>query len=435
MTQEELAERAGISARAVSDTERGLRSAVHADTARRVAAALGLDGEAKEQFESLARGRPASEPPAPLASTLPEVPTPLLGRSGELRAVTAALAGRAIRLLTLTGPGGIGKTRLAAEAARRVQTSFGGGVYFVSLGEVRDAKLIVPEVAKAIGVTETGDDLQALLAKRLAGRPALIVLDTFEHLTPAAPQVYAAMLGCPAITFLVTSRSALRLRGEHQFPVPPLELPSGADEVSPQLLARWPATALFWERALAVRPDLQLDVPAAALVAEICRKLDGLPLAIELAAARIRHLPLAAVRDQLTDRLRLLVGGTLDLPRRQRTIRDTVAWSHDLLAPGQAELFRRLSVFSGGWDLPSAEAVCGNGDSGDVLAGISALLDQSLIALDHAHPQGRYDMLDVIREYAAGRLAESGEADEVSLRHAHRYLSLAEEAEPNLARA
>lgn len=435
MTQEELAERAGISARAVSDTERGLRTAVHAHTARRLSAALGLAGEARDTFEALARGRPAREPPASPASTLPEVPTPLLGRSCELQAITAALTGRGIRLLTLTGPGGIGKTRLAAEAASRVQPSFSGGVYFVSLGEVRNATLVVPEVAKAIAATETGADLQALLAKRLAGRRALIVLDTFEHLTAAAPQVYAAMLGCPAITFLVTSRSALRLRGEQQFPVPPLELPPGTDEVTPQQLARWPATALFWERALAVRPDLPLDVPAAAVVTEICRKLDGLPLAIELAAARVRHLPLAAVAGQLSDRLRLLVGGTVDLPRRQRTIRDTVAWSHDLLGPLQARLFRRLSVFSGGWDLASAEAVCGGaGETADVLEGISALLDQSLVVLD-AHPQGRYDMLDVVREYAAARLAEAGEADQASQRHARYYLALAEEAEPNLVQA
>ena len=435
MTQEELAERAGISTRAVSDTERGLRAAVRADTARRLAAALGLTGEARGTFEALACGRPTGQPPAPPASTLPEVPTPLLGRSRELQAITGALAGRGIRLLTLTGPGGIGKTRLAAEAARQVQASFSGGVYFVSLGEVRDARLVVPEVAKALGAPETGADLQALLAKRLAGRRALIVLDTFEHLTAAAPQVYAAMLSCPAATFLVTSRSALRLRGEQQFPVPPLGLPAETDEVTPQLLAEWPATALFWERALAVRPDLTLDAPAAVLAAEICRKLDGLPLAIELAAARVRHLPLAAVAGQLTDRLRLLVGGTLDLPRRQRTIRDTVAWSHDLLGPPQTNLFRRLSVFSGGWDLASAETVCGGtGETGDILDGISALLDQSLVVLDHGHPQGRYDMLDVVREYAAARLAEAGEADEVSQRHALYYLALAEEAEPNLIR-
>jgi predicted ATPase/DNA-binding XRE family transcriptional regulator len=436
MTQEELAQAAGISARTVSDIERGLRSVVHADTARRLTSALGLTGESREDFDALARGRRIGEQPAPSVSGIPEVPTPLLGRSRELQAITATLAGRSARLLTLTGPGGIGKTRLAAEAARQARPSFGGGVYFVGLGDLKDASLVGPELAKALGVMDSGTDLQTLLAQRLAGKRALVVLDTFEHLTAAAPLVYALMLGSPEATFLVTSRSALRLRGEQQFPVPPLELPGETDEVSPQRLARWPATALFWERALAVRPDLALDAPAAAVVAEICRKLDGLPLAIELAAARVRHLPLTAVRDQLTDRLRLLVGGTVDLPQRQRTIRDTVAWSHDLLGQGQAKLFRRLSVFSGGWDLDAAERVCGcPGEIGDMLEGISALVDQSLVILDRAHPQGRYEMLDVVREYAGQRLAQAGEADKTSRRHALHYLALAEEAEPNLVQA
>jgi predicted ATPase/transcriptional regulator with XRE-family HTH domain len=436
MTQEELAERAGISARTVSDIERGLRSAVHGDTARRLSSALGLTGESRGTFDVLARGRGVVEPSAPPASGLPRVPTPLLGRSRELQAITAVLEGRAVQLLTLTGPGGIGKTRLAAEAARQARNSFSGGVYFVTLGELTDASLVGPELAKAVGVVDTGADLQTLLAQRLVGKRVLVVLDTFEHLTAATPLVYAVMLSCPDTTFLVTSRSALRLRGEQQYPVPPLELPGETDEVSPHRLARWPATALFWERALAVRPDLPLDPPAALAVAEICCQLDGLPLAIELAAARVRHLPLTAVRDQLTDRLRLLVGGTLDLPPRQRTMRDTVAWSHDLLGPGEAKLFRRLSVFSGGWTLGSVEGVCDCVDGvGDALEGISALVDQSLVILDRTHPGGRYDMLDVVREYAAQRLAQAGEADEMSRRHALHYLALAEEAEPNLVRA
>lgn len=436
MTQEELAERAGISARTVSDVERGLRSVVHADTARRLASALGLTGQSLKEFDALARGRGAGEQAPPPASGIPEVPTPLLGRSRELQVITASLAGRSARLLTLTGPGGIGKTRLAAEAARQARQHFGDGIFFVALGDLKDASLVGSELAKALGVADSGTDLQMLLVQRLAGKRALVVLDTFEHLMPAAPLVYALMLGSPETTFLVTSRSALRLRGEQQFPVPPLELPGNTEEVSPQRLSRWPATALFRERALAVRPDLPLDLPAAVTVAEICRKLDGLPLAIELAAARVRHLPLTAVRDQLGDRLRLLVGGPLDLPQRQRTIRDTVAWSHDLLDPGQAKLFRRLSVFSGGWDLDSAAGVCdGDAEVGDTLEGISALVDQSLVILDHDHPRGRYDMLDVVREYANQRLAQAGEADEIGSRHALHYLTLAEEAEPNLVQA
>jgi predicted ATPase/DNA-binding XRE family transcriptional regulator len=436
MTQEELAERAGISARTVSDLERGLRAVVHPETARRLASALGLGDQERLLFEALARGRPAASEAAARPSALPVPPTRLLGRARELADINARLQDPEVRLLTLTGPGGIGKTRLALEAARRAERSFAGGVFFVSLGEVTDASLVAPETARAIGVVETGANLADLMTKRLAGRPALVVLDTFEHLTPAAPLVYALLLSSPQTTVFVTSRSALRLRGEHEFPVPPLELPSDPGESTPDDISRWPATALFWERAQAVRPDLELDPPTALLVAEICRKLDGLPLAIELAAARVKHLPLAAVRDQLEDRLRLLVGGPLDLPLRQRAIRDTVAWSHDLLEPNEVKLFRRLSVFSGGWTLAAAEKVCGGAEElRNALDGISALVDQNLVVLDRKHQDPRYDMLDIVREYAAQRLFEAGETEEFRRRHALNYLALSEEAEPNLVGA
>ncbi len=436
MTQEELAARAGISARTVSDVERGLRIAVYPDTAQRLAAALGLEHEERRRFDAVARGRLPDLPPAPPSGRLPTVPTRLLGRSRELVTIAAALQVSDVRLLTLTGPGGIGKTRLALEVARRTEGSFSGGVFFISLGEVKEAALVAPQVAKAIGVVETGPNLQELTTKRLAGSRALIVLDTFEHLVAAAPLVYALLLSSPGTTFIVTSRSALRLRGEREFPVPPLELPSEPGAATPEDIARWPATALFWERAQAVRPDLELDARTAPVVAGICSKLDGLPLAIELAAARVKHLPLAAVRDQLEDRLRLLVGGALDLPLRQRAIRDTVAWSHDLLGTREEKLFRRLSVFNGGWTLAAVENVCGASDElGGALEGISALVDQSLVFLDRNHPDARYDMLDVVREYAAQRLLEAGETGEIMHRHALYYLLLSEEAEPNFVRA
>jgi predicted ATPase/transcriptional regulator with XRE-family HTH domain len=436
MTQEELAERAGISARTVSDIERGLRNVVHHDTALRLASALGLADEQLRRFDALARGRELSPRPVALGGRLPLVPTPLLGRSHELAAVSAVLEGSDVRLLTLTGPGGIGKTRLALEVARRIQPSFPGGVFFVSLGEVKDASLVAPEMAKVIGVVETGEDLQELMTKRLVGARTLLVLDTFEHLVLASPLVYAILLSSPDTTFLVTSRSALRLRGEREFPVPPLELPSEPGQATPEGVARWPATALFWDRVQAVRPDLELNHQTALLVADICRKLDGLPLAIELAAARAKHLPLAAVRDQLEDRLQLLVGGPRDVPLRQRAIRDTVAWSHDLLGSRDATLFRRISVFLGGWRLRDVENVCGSVDEvGYALEGISALVDQNLVILDRNHPDARYDMLDVIREYAAQRLFLAGETDEIRRRHALNYLVLSEEAEPNLMRA
>lgn len=435
LTQEELAERAGISARTVSDVERGLRAVVHHDTARRLASALGLDDQQRLRFEAVARGRAFVPALAPPAAGLPMVPTPFLGRSRELEGIQATLLGGDVRLLTLTGAGGIGKTRLAVEAAGGIQASFPDGVFFVSLGDLRDPSLVGPELAMAIGAVETGPDFEQLLTRRLAGMRVLILLDTFEHLTPAAPLVYSLLLGCPGTTFLVTSRSALRLRGEHEFPVPPLESPSQIGDPREDV-TRWPATALFWERAHAVRSDLELDFQSALLVVEICRRLDGLPLAIELAAARVKHLPLPAIREQLEHRLELLVGGPRDLPLRQQAIRDTVAWSHDLLDDRAQTLFRRLSVFAGGWSLNDVSSVCGSAvEVGGPLEGVSALVDQSLVVVDPDRTQARYDMLDVVREFAARRLVDAGEGDELQRRHALHYLGLAEEAEPHLVRA
>jgi len=435
LTQEGLAERAGISSRTVSDLERGLRTVVHYDTARRIASALGLDDERRGKFEALATRR-GFRAEAPLAGGLPPAPTPLRGRSRELASINAILLARSVRLLTLTGPGGIGKTRLALEAARQIQESFPDGCFFVSLGDVKDASLVAPELAKAIGVVETGSSLEQLLTAHLARGRFLVVLDTFEHLTPAAPLVYSLALSCPETTFLVTSRSALRLRGEHEFPVPPLESPSQIGDDPSIDIMRWPATMLFWERVQAVMPDLQLDRQSALLVVDICRNLDGLPLAIELAAARVKHLPLAAIREQLENRMELLVGGPVDLPQRQRAIRDTVAWSHDLLEDQGQTLFRRLSVFAGGWSLDAVAEICGPvAEMGDPLEGISALVDQSLVLVDRNTREARYDMLDVVREYATRRLADAGESGEIARRHALHYLKLAEEAEPNLVRA
>ncbi|HEX8967281.1 MAG TPA: helix-turn-helix domain-containing protein [Chloroflexota bacterium] len=435
LTQEELAEQAGVSARTVSDVERGLRTTLHHDTARRLADALHLQLGTRSEFEAMTRGRVLDAEPATVPG-LPAAPTPFVGRADEIESIRAMLQRPDVRLLTLTGPGGIGKTRLALEVARQMHGTFPDGVFFVSLGEVEQAPLVAPELAKVLGAVETGANLEDLLVRRLLARKTLIVLDTFEHLAAAAPLVYFLLLRCPDTSFLVTSRSALRLRGEYEYAVPPLQLPSAIGEAPPEAILRSPATSLFWQRARAVRNDLEFDRDTARLVVEICRKLDGLPLAIELAAARAKHLPLAAIRDQLDHRLQLLVGGPLDLPPRQRTMRDTVAWSHGLLGPPEQKLFRRLAVFAGGWGLDAVARVCGPVEEpGQPLDGISALVDQSLVVLDRNHSDARYDMLDIVKEYAAARLFEAGESEHIARQHALYYLRLSEEAEQHLVRA
>ena len=434
LTQEELADRAGVSARTISDIERGLRGAVYSDTARRLADALGLSGADRQRFESLLRGR---EPLVVPGETVPFVPTPLFGRASELRAVITALTASGAQLLTLTGPGGIGKSRLALEVAHRLRESFPDGVVFVQLGEVDTAALVASTIARAIGVIETGEQLELLIVRRLVSRRMLILLDTFEHVIEAAAFVSSLLARHVQAIFLVTSRRPLHIRGELEFPVPALDLPRALGEDFREDLAHWPATALFIDRALAVSPNLALASTEAALVLEICHKLDGLPLAIELCAARVKHLPLRALAEQLDHRLQVLTGGPTDLPVRQRTMRETVGWSHDLLPPATRILFRRLAVFSGGCDLGSIEEVCGELDRqvADAIDGTSTLVDHSLLTLTNVDGSPRYEMLDVIAEFAAERLAEAGETSALARRHALRYLDLAEEAEPNLVRA
>jgi predicted ATPase/DNA-binding XRE family transcriptional regulator len=425
LTQEELAERAGISARTVSDVERGLRYGIYPDTAARIAAAVGMSPEDQAAFEAAAR-RPRADrqregSPMP---ALPMTTTHLVGRDRELAAILAKLRDPGLRLLTLTGPGGIGKTRLAIEASSAAQADFPDGTCFISLEETRDAKVVPMVLARALGVNPVREPVVSLVNERIGDKRILLVLDTFEHVLEAALVVADLLAGCPRLTVLVSSRAPLRLRGEHEFPVPPLGLETDG-----------PAAALFAERARAVRPDVSAR-DEISTVAEVCRRLDGLPLAIELAAARVRHMSLAAIRDHLDDRLGLLTGGPRDLPPRQRAMRDTVGWSYDLLDPSGQRLLRRLSVFAG-WTLDSAFAVCGAGRSySDVLAELSNLVDQSLVVLsDVSSGEPRYRMLDVVRDYAAQRLDALGERKPAASAHAAHFVNLVEEAEPELRRA
>ena len=429
LTQEELAERAGISSRTVSDVERGLRDGVFRDTAARLAVALGLAGDERTRFEAVARGRrgrpaepaqaawkPAAAPPVPL--------TRLIGREQELAAILARLRDPQARLLTLTGMGGIGKTRLALAASTAAGGDFPDGVCFVSLAQTRDPLLVAALVAQALGVNPARDPVADLIKAHLAQRRVLVVLDTFETVLDAGPFVADLLTSCPELTVLVTSRAALRVRGEYEFEIPPLGL--AADGA---------AATLFVERALAVRRDLNLRGSAAPVVAEICRRLDGVPLAIELAAARVKHLPVIALRDHLDHRLGVLTGGAQDLPPRQRAMRDTIAWSYDLLDADTQALFRRLSVFAG-WTLESARVVCGAFEPAvDVLAGLSTLVDHSLLTLAEGPLSvPRYAMPDVIREYAVELCDAAGETPILADRHADHFTALAEKAEPALRR-
>jgi len=318
----------------------------------------------------------------------------------------------------LTGPGGVGKTRLAQRAAAAVAEAFPDGVWLVGLAPIADPDLVLPAIAQALGVREARDEpLAARLETALAGRRLLLILDNFEQIVAAALPVASLLSACPGIKALVTSRVRLRISGEREFPVPPMTLPVRGSGLTAQETGASEAVRLFVDRALAVRPDLTLTAETAPMVAEICRRLDGLPLAIELAAARIKILSPAALQARLERRLPLLVGGGRDLPARQQTMRAAIGWSHDLLSPEQQMLFRRLAVFVGGFGLEAAEAVVGL-DIDALLEGIASLTDESLLRRNEQDgDEPRFTMLETVREYGLEQLTASG--DEAAMRRAH----------------
>ena len=433
LTQEELAERATLSAKGIGALERGERQAPHRETVWLLVDALGLSGEEREEFEAAARRhatRPAATaPPDFIPTNLPVAATPFIGREVERFDVRGWLLAPDVRLLTLTGAGGTGKTRLALKVAEDILDQFPDGVYFVSLAPITDAELVLPAVATALEVVETGTQpLLESIKTRLHGRRMLLVLDNFEQVLDAAP-VIPELLGAPAVlTVLVTSRAALRIRGEQEYPVQPLSLPDLTHLPEIGTLGEYDAVELFVRRAQARKPDFQLTDENARAVAEICYRLDGLPLAIELAAARIKLLSPEAMLRRWGGGLALLTGGARDVPARQKTLRSTIDWSYNLLNDEERTLFGRLGVFAGGCTLEAAEKVCGEGGL-DVLEGIGALVDNSLLKQEEgAGGETRLRMLETIREYAIERLETSGELAAVRERHAKHYLNLATQA-------
>ncbi|HET9494339.1 MAG TPA: tetratricopeptide repeat protein, partial [Chloroflexia bacterium] len=407
---------------------------------RTLAAELGLE-PARETTALYERIRDAAhevllEMPLEGMSFLPAAATPLIGREAEVTAVGERLLRDEVRLLTVTGPGGVGKTRVALQAAAGVQEHFAHGACFVDLAPLTDPGLVATAIATALGIKEQRvQGVSDGIAAYLANKQVLLLLDNFEQVGAAAPQVSRLLAACPGLKVLVTSRVPLGVRGEREYPVPPLSLPDLRQLPPLERLSQYEAMRLFVERATDVRPDFRLTVGNARAVAEICVRLDGLPLAIELAAARVRMLPPPLLLARLSRRLSLLTGGARDAPARQQTMRSTIAWSYDLLDVGEQQLFRRMAPFNGGRSLDALEAVCNwDGRLGiDVFEGAEALLSKNLLRQAAGRAgEPRFWMLETIHEYAREKLAESGEAAVLAGEHARYFLRLAEEAEPHL---
>jgi predicted ATPase/transcriptional regulator with XRE-family HTH domain len=440
LSQAELAERAGLSLDAIRALEAGRRSTPRPYTVRALAEALALAEEDRLQLCAAALAEPSSPevlpiPDAPAAgsergrcSSPPRPPTRLIGREREVAAMTHALRAEHARLMTVTGPGGVGKTRLALAVAEAIAADVPDGVVWVELAQLIGSEqeaipLVASAIARALGTREpVPQAVTASLAAAIGGRKLLLVLDNFEHLLAAAPLLAAILADCPALVLLVTSREGLHLRGEREVVVQPLAVPSPEEVAGDEATGVHGVAAirLFVERAVEVRGDFTLTAANTPAVATICRHLDGLPLAIELAVRWLKVLPPDALAARLVPRLPLLTGGGGDRPDRQQTMRDTIAWSYQLLQPAEQRLFRRLGVFAGGFTLEAAEAVGGDDRAATTLALVAALVDKSLVrpqvgAASETEP--RFGMLETVREFALEHLATSGE--DAASRDAH----------------
>ncbi len=439
LSQEALAEASSVSARTISDLERGQRATAHLETIRRLASALGLSDNERRQFLESTRPDGISSPalrrspvgPEGWAATLPIPDTPLIGRARELDHLLTLLSSRSDVIVTLTGPGGIGKTRLALEAAHRLASSFADGAAFVNLAPVTQPDQVPDAIARALGLTPWANTAADQLTAVLGTRELLLVLDNLEQVIDAAPFIAQLDAACPALAILVTSRIRLRVSRERALTIPPLLL---ADSNVPiEQLRTSDAIQLFAERARRADPRFELTDENVATVSEICRRLEGLPLAIELAASRLRVLSAPALLERLNRRLPLLTGGDRDLPPRQQSMRDTIAWSYELLDPAAKRLLRWMSVFTGGLSLESSEALGAalGLDQNGSLDAVTTLVDFGLAARSGAsNGFPRFHLLETIREFGLERLAAAGELDAARLFHALHFLEFARRDAP-----
>ncbi len=434
LTQEALAGLAGCSTDYLKKIEGGRRQPTR-QVVEALLDALQVPREAHATYIGLAFA-PFVVPKAEPMASLPIPPTSFIGREQELAAVEGFLERKMVRLVTLTGPGGVGKTRLALQVAAALSERFEHGAYFVDLAPISDPTLVASTIVQTLRIPNQGARPPLdVLKDHLREKQVLLILDNLEQVISAAPLVGELLVAAPGLKVLATSRVALRLRGEQEFSVPPLSLPDPKHLPPLPALSEYAAVDLFVQRAMSVKPDFEVTGENGSAVAEICASLDGLPLAIELAAARIKIFPPRVLLQRLDSRLKTLTGGARDLPARQQTLRDAIAWSYDLLDDSEKTLFRRLGAFVGGFTLEAAEAVCDfQGDLGiDVVDGIALLVDKSLL-WQQSGPSGgpRFGMLETIREYALEHLAVHGETERVRREHAHCLLRLAEAADSAL---
>jgi predicted ATPase/DNA-binding XRE family transcriptional regulator len=434
MTQEELADRSGISVRTITDIERGVVAAPHRETIELLADALDMTAEHRQEWRQ-ARQQTAHD--VRVDGTIPRgefqvrsPPNQIIGREQDIARLTRMIRDSNIQLVSITGPGGVGKTRVALEAAERLASKFQDGIYFIDLTPFRTSESVIPAVADHLGLRiNRVSNLPARIASHLQRRELLLIVDNFEHLLDAAPDIAQLVSAGVQSRIVVTSRARLQIHAENELPISTLPLPSANDTQEDP--TRYAAIELFIERVKQADHTFELSPENLSLACEICGHLDGLPLAIELAAARARLLSLQDLLPRLQSRLHLLGGGFRDAPNRHRTMRDAIVWSYDLLEPNEQRLFRRLSVFVGGWTLEAAESV--NSRDPDTLDGLTTLLDSHLILRhDQANGETRFGMLETIREFGLEQLKTSGERQDVTELHARYFLALAQRAVPDL---